>query len=41
LSPRATELANLLAVRIRDLPDETLETLIGEIERAPKRQRRS
>ncbi|MFQ5773799.1 MAG: helix-turn-helix domain-containing protein [Kiloniellaceae bacterium] len=31
LSPRATELANLLAERIADLPEETIEQLLGEM----------
>ena len=31
LSPRATELANLLAERIADLPEETIERLLEEV----------
>jgi transcriptional regulator with XRE-family HTH domain len=38
LSPRATELANVLAATIHDLDEETIEWVLGEIRgrRAPK-----
>lgn len=46
LSPRATELANLLAERIRKLPPETVEQLLAVLKAeplpaAPRRRRRS
>ena len=31
LSPKATELANLLAIRIRDLDDSRIDTLLAEL----------
>jgi transcriptional regulator with XRE-family HTH domain len=33
LSPRATELANRLAQRIRELPEEKIEKLLAEVKR--------
>lgn len=38
LSPRATQLANLLAARIAGLDDEELSELIAELERKPGRR---
>lgn len=38
LSPRATQLANLLAARIAGLDDEELSVLIAELERKPGRR---
>jgi transcriptional regulator with XRE-family HTH domain len=35
LSPRATELANLLAERIADLPEVELENLLARLEKEP------
>lgn len=35
LSPRATELANLLARRIRDLPEERVEALLRLLNQTP------
>jgi transcriptional regulator with XRE-family HTH domain len=32
LSPEATELANRLARQIRDLPEETIERMLGELD---------
>lgn len=33
LNPKATQLANLLSERIKDMDDRTLERLIGEVEK--------
>jgi transcriptional regulator with XRE-family HTH domain len=41
LSPRATELANLLAERIGLLPEPALDTLIATIEHSTTRPRRN